>query len=173
MSQVEYEFVRMQINVAQLLKEPVGACRTYEIYEPASGKAADSIKGEVNLTRTSQGVLVTGSLSTTIYGTCDRCLKDTATAIKFTLEDEYLTRTDVRGRVHFEVEPDEFTISDDHIIDLSEAIRQYIIMSTPVKMLCSVSCPGICQVCGHDLASGDCGHSDEKTKTRWAKLIEI
>jgi uncharacterized protein len=173
MSQVEYEFVRMQINVAQLLKEPVGACRTYEIYEPASGKAADSIKGEVNLTRTSQGVLVTGSLSTTIYGTCDRCLKDTATAIKFTLEDEYLTRTDVRGRVHFEVEPDEFTISDDHIIDLSEAIRQYIIMSTPVKVLCSASCPGICQVCGHDLAAGDCGHGNEKANTRCVKLIEI
>jgi uncharacterized protein len=163
----------MQINVAQLLKEPVGARRIYQIDEPVAEGLAVRIKGEVILTHTSRGILAMGEFSTNVSGACARCLKDATADVKFHMEDEYFPLNDIVTGSHQEVEPGEFTIGDDHILDMSEAIRQYVIMSTPTKMLCRPECPGICPVCGHDLSAGSCGHEHKKMDSRWEKLIQL
>ena len=64
----------MQINVAQLLKEPVGAKRSYKMDESAGENNENHVEGEVNLTRTNRGILVTGKLTADIKGSCSRCL---------------------------------------------------------------------------------------------------
>ena len=46
----------MQINVAQLLKEPVGAERSYKIDELAGENNANRVAGEVKLVLTSRGI---------------------------------------------------------------------------------------------------------------------
>jgi len=163
----------MQINVAQLLMEPVGARRIYKIDEPAAEIPADRIKGEIILTHTSRGILAMGEFSTTVKGTCARCLKDARADITFHMEDEYFPLNDIATGSHQDVEPGEFTLGYDHILDLSEAIRQYVIMFTPVKMLCRAECPGICPVCGHDLSTGSCGHNKKTVDSRWDKLIQL
>jgi uncharacterized protein len=163
----------MQINVAQLLKEPVGANRTYRFDEHPENVPEIKIKGEAQLTRTNRGILVIGDCTATVPGTCSRCLKDMLADITFHMEDEYFPLTDINGGPRLEIEPGDFTIGDDNILDLAEAIRQYLIMSIPVKMLCSRGCPGLCQVCGHDLSLGNCGHQQKQVDSRWEKLVQL
>jgi uncharacterized protein len=162
----------MQINVAQLLKEPVGAERSCEINESTGENDNDHIEGEVTLTRTNRGILVTGQLTADIEGSCSRCLGRACVSAVFNIEDEYLPIIDVNSGTRVEIEPDSFTIDHNHILDLDEAIRQYTIMATPTKLLCRPDCPGMCPVCGHEFAKGDCEHRNKTYDHRWDKLAE-
>ena len=70
----------MQYNVAHLLKGPTGAERRYEVREEIRDLDPDlepisPLVGSIKLMRTSQGILVTGKLRTTLEMTCHRCLE--------------------------------------------------------------------------------------------------
>ncbi len=163
----------MQINAAQLLKEPVGAERNYKIDELAGENNDNRVSGEVSLIRTNRGILVTGKLDADIKGICSRCLGEAYKRITFHMEDEYFPLIDIISGVHLHPAPEDFIIDNSHVLDLNEAIRQYIIMSTPTKLLCRPDCPGICPVCGHELARGNCSHTSGSSDHRWDKLEQL
>ena len=163
----------MHINVAQLLKEPVGAKRSYKIDELAGENGENHVVGEVNLIRTNRGILVIGKLATEITDTCSRCLGTARILVTFDMEEEYFPVVDINSGVHLKASPDDFTIDENHVLDLNEAIRQYIIMATPTKILCKPDCRGICPVCGKELEGGDCGHRNNFYDHRWDKLVPI
>lgn len=173
MNQVRFESRIMQINVAQLLKEPVGAKRTFNIDEYTGENRADHVEGQVNLTRTNKGILVTGKFHADVNGDCSRCLGPAHVRTTFNIEDEYYPVLDINSGHHIAVDPDTFTIDHNHILDLDEAIRQYIIMATPTRFLCKPDCLGICPVCGQEFAKGDCEHKNQPADHRWDKLVQV
>jgi len=163
----------MQINVAQLLKEPVGAKRNYEIDEMAGENNENRVKGNIELIRTSRGILAAGKFTADIKGSCSRCLGEAEKQISFIMEEEFFPVIDMVTGAHLHPPPEEFTITANHILDLNEAIRQYIIMATPTRLLCRPDCPGICPICGHDLAHSDCGHASQPHDRRLDKLVQL
>lgn len=163
----------MQINVAQLLKEPVGAKRRYKIDEFAGENDENHVIGEVKLIRTNRGILVTGTIATDVYGQCSRCLKPAHLSITFYMEDEYFPFIDINTGLPLPVLPDEFIIGEDNVLDLDEALRQYIITATPTKILCKPDCRGICPICGIDMAIGNCEHKNRTYDHRWDRLIQL
>ena len=65
----------MQVNVVQLLKAPIGTTRSYQVDETVDIASSESIvQGEIKLVYTGRGILVEGTLQTTIEVTCSRCL---------------------------------------------------------------------------------------------------
>ena len=48
------------------------------------------------------------------------------------------------------------TLSGDEIIDLTEGVREDIMLRLPLKNLCSQDCKGLCPQCGKDLNEGRC-----------------
>jgi uncharacterized protein len=173
MSQSYRTFTAMQINVAQLLKEPVGANRHYTIDELAGDNEDTQVTGDISLIRTGSGILINGKLTAEINGTCSRCLGNARQKININMEDEYFPTLDIGSGVYSKPEPGDLTIDENHILDLSEALRQYIIMATPTKMLCKADCPGICSVCGQEFSKGDCQHKTRPVDSRWEKLVQL
>lgn len=173
MSQIRFESNTMQINVAQLLKEPVGAKRSYKIDESTGENSEDHVEGEVSLTRTNRGILVTGKLNADIRGVCSRCLGYACANSILNIEDEYYPVIDINSDSQIKVDPYAFTIDHNHILDLDEAIRQYIIMAIPTRLLCKPDCPGLCPVCGQEFAKGDCEHRNTSYAHRWNKLAQV
>ncbi|HCI81461.1 MAG TPA: DUF177 domain-containing protein, partial [Ktedonobacter sp.] len=53
-------------------------------------------------------------------------------------------------------EEDVFLINDHHEVDLTEAIRQQVLLDVPMVTLCKENCAGLCSQCGHDLNTGPC-----------------
>ncbi|MFH1619076.1 MAG: DUF177 domain-containing protein, partial [bacterium] len=47
------------------------------------------------------------------------------------------------------------------LIDLSEVIRQAVLLTLPLKQLCSEKCKGLCQVCGENFNDGTCSCSTQ------------
>lgn len=190
----------MQFNVAQLLKEPTGATRRYELNETLIGldeelKFLGPLVGVVQLLRTNSGVLATGELSTVVQATCNRCLAPIAVPVRFELEESFRPLTEVyTGRY---LRPDEFEgteadledaallINEQHILNLSEVVRQLVWTALPMYPGCNWVGAGQCPNLARRLAEvgdlsdielysdADARHDAAKIDPRWAALLKL
>ena len=164
----------MQINVAGLMKDPIGSVRTYEIdgeVDFGDGKVK-RVTGKVQLLRTPRGILVQVEAETEADLNCSRCLEPFSHPVSLKIEEEYLPTLDILTgeRAPVPDEPCTFRIDERHIIDLTEAIRQYTLLAVPMKPLCKADCAGICPTCGQNLNRGACACPPSEGDTRRAKL---
>ena len=150
----------MYINVAQLLKEPVGATRNYVIDETVGINGINHVHGRVKLIRANFCILALGTLHAEITDTCSRCLCKFNNSLHFELEDEFYPIADIHSGSPVTNSVECLTIDNNNIIDLTEAISQQALSLKPLKPLCSPDCAGICQVCGRNLNQGSCPCSD-------------
>lgn len=153
----------MRFHVAQLLKEPVGASREYDIREPPRALSPDlalqgPLTGHVRLLRTGQGILATAQFETAVQLSCGRCLAEFEAPLAISFTEEYTPSIDINTGLPVAAPPDEaaFRIEPRHILDLTEAVRQYALVSLPLKSLCHRECAGLCPQCGHNLNLGPC-----------------
>lgn len=168
----------MQINVSQLLQEPIGSTRDYQINEVADvagdGKGC-LVQGKVRLLRTQRSILAKCALSAEVELTCGRCLSLFRYPLTLNLEEEYLPTVDVVSGAPLPL-PEEasgFTIDEHHVIDLTEVTRQYTLLAIPMKPLCHKDCAGLCQNCGHNLNQGRCDCPTQNTDPRWSELTKL
>ena len=166
----------MQINVSQQLKASIGSmrkCEISEIVDVVNGKSM--VQGEVGLIRTDRGILAKGTLHTEVEVTCSRCLSLFSCPLSLNIEEEYFPIKDVVSGASLPLpeEPDCFTIDEYHVIDLTEAIRQYALLAIPMKPLCRGDCAGLCPNCGHNLNQGPCDCSPQETEPRWSELNKL
>ncbi|HEX2171233.1 MAG TPA: DUF177 domain-containing protein [Dehalococcoidia bacterium] len=165
----------MDIHVAQLLKESVGATRDHELDEVADDPAEagyEWARGPIRLTRTPQGILAQGELTAGYRDTCSRCLTDFAGPLTLSIEDEFYPTIDVvTGRsVEAPDDIDGFPIDAGHQIDLRDAVRQAAWLERSLAPLCRPDCAGLCPQCGRDLNTGRCDCRPEAIDARWANL---
>ncbi len=166
----------MRINVSQQLKASIGSTQDYKI-DGIVGIAGNNskVQGEVKLTRTDRSVLAKGTLHTEVEVTCGRCLSLFCYSLTLNIEEEYFPITDVVSGASLLLpeEPSCFTIDEHHVIDLTEAIRQYALLAIPMKSLCHEDCAGLCSSCGHNLNQGPCDCSPQETDPRWSVLSKL
>jgi len=165
----------MQINVSQLLKSSIGSTRNYKADETIDIDGIGSVQGEVRLLRTDRGILVKGTLYSEIELTCGRCLSLFRYPLTLNIEDEYLPTIDIITGASLPLpdEPGTFTIDGNNILDLTEAIRQYALMATPMKPLCRLDCAGLCPTCGCNLNQTTCNCPPKPADPRWSELSKL
>lgn len=163
----------LTFNVAGLLGEPAGSSRTYALAGVMLDlgedlEQADPVEGVVRVARTNRGVLVTGRLTTSLAERCSRCLRDIEVPLAIALEEEVLPSLDlVTGQpVDFGVEPDVARLTDHHELELEPLVREAIQLAEPIAPVCRPDCPGLCIVCGKELAEGSHDHGDEPIDPR-------
>jgi uncharacterized protein len=165
-------------NVSQLLREETGATRTFTIDEtvtlPVEGSPAGRVTGSVRLTRTDRGLLAQGTLEVVASEPCSRCLKPAAVPLELEIEDEYFPTVDpfTSFRLPELDEPTPFRIDEQHHLDLSEAVRQAVVVAEPMAPLCRPDCRGLCVDCGVDLNEVQGAHAcaTGPVDDRWAAL---
>jgi uncharacterized protein len=153
----------MIFNVAQLLKSPIGSSQE-EDFEEHNIQLDEDIKiigpviGHVRMRRISQGLLVDGWVDVTLELTCTRCLAQFEQPMHVPFEERFYPMLDIITGLPLPPpeEEDVFLINDHHEVDVTEAIRQQILLDTPMVTLCKEDCAGLCSQCGHDLNMGPC-----------------
>ena len=68
---------------------------------------------------------------------------------------------------------DDIIVIESDDVELDDVIVPELILSMPMKELCSEDCMGLCQRCGKDLNEGGCGCAAAEIDPRLAKLTEI
>lgn len=153
----------MVFNVAQLLKSSIGTSMEEDFEEDTIQldediKIVGPIVGHVRMRRISQGLLVDGWVDLTLELTCTRCLSQFEQPMHVPVEERFYPTLDIITGLPMPPieEEDVFPINDHHEVDLSEAVRQQIVLSLPMVTLCKEDCSGLCSQCGHDLNLGPC-----------------
>jgi uncharacterized protein len=173
----------VKINVAPLLKQPVGAQTDYQLTESPidprgenSGlieAGATSIDAEIVATHTNPGAYLEGDVRATIAEQCSRCLRPIETPVETHFAEQYYSTIDVVSGDQKEAPPsDAKRIGSDFWIDLTPLLREELILATPLAPLCQPDCKGLCLVCGRDLNEDPHEH-DAPVDDRWSKLSKL
>jgi DUF177 domain-containing protein len=173
----------VKINVAPLLKQPVGAQADYELTEspidPRGENAglteagATSIDAEIIATHTNPGAYLEGDAKATIAEQCSRCLQPIDTPIETHFAEQYYSTIDVAsGDAKDAAPPDSKRIGSDFKIDLTPLLREELILATPLAPLCRPDCKGLCEECGRDLNTDPHEHQGAVDE-RWSNLSKL
>ncbi len=132
-----------------------------------------TIELDLRLESVMEGVWLSGSADIEVEGECARCLEPVGwgETLEIAQMFEYAA-TDSRGAVIPSAEDDEdeaLPVIHDDLIDLTEVLRDAVVLALPLAPLCSADCPGLCPECGIVLAEAP-GHAHEQIDPRWAAL---
>ena len=169
----------MNYNVAQLLKESLGSTRTYRTDQPShTGDGTSQVfpYGLVCLMRTDKGIWVSAALEVPLELTCSRCTSGSSHRLKIAIEEEYLPTVDILTGQRLAVpETAEgcFTIDRQHVLDLRDAVKEYIITNQPMKPLCRQNCRGLCPTCGANRNECPCSCQEQAIDPRWRPVLRF
>ena len=168
----------MQYNVAQLLRGPIGATRSYQVEQEFTGpqRIADAVRGPLSIIRIHHGVLVRARLDTRASLTCGRCLDGFTRASMLLIEEEFFPTVDLHtGRKLPPPAEGEgvLLIDASHTLELTEVVRQHLLTDAPMKPLCQPNCPGLCPLCGINLNRERCGCGAGRVDPHWGSLAGL
>ena len=162
-------------NVSMLLTETLGSRRRYELEsaEFRYDEGRTPVEGSVRLTHTDGAILAEAWLTLEVEEICGRCLEPFEQALMVELQEEFWPGSHPLRREPEEI-PDGregFPITDS-LLDLQEALRQYVEMNRPMQPICRPDCAGAGAATAPDAAA-----VTESTETpvdhRWAALEEL
>ena len=137
-----------------------------DLTEPLFGK----YNTNVVLNKFDDQIILEASTTAGANFICDRC----GTAFKQTVKSKYKMIYLLRSIEGAEEEINITYLSPDtHMIDISKDVRDYMILSTPMKRLCKEDCKGLCAKCGADLNEKQCDCNDDEIDDRWNVLSEL
>lgn len=147
----------MKVDVTSILNQP-GASMAFELSGailPVDDdiKIEDPVKVRGVATSLGKDVYIQAHAKGAVELTCSRCL--TAFVHPFHVDCE--TNFGEPGTASFSKEDVDFYPLDGSICHLDDMIGREIVLSLPMKPLCSEDCRGLCPECGANLNEGDCG----------------
>lgn len=128
--------------------------------------AEAQVQGTLFVQNLDSRFLVNGTLQARGTSTCGRCLEDF----------ELTWDVPVEIMVLRDVETDEG--EDDSLVlrqtkgeaDLTEALRECLVLAYPTATICREDCLGICPQCGSDRNRQPCSCAEDDVDPRWAGL---
>ncbi|MFN2341122.1 MAG: DUF177 domain-containing protein [Halanaerobium sp.] len=115
------------------------------------------IQLELEIFNTRDSFVVEGKLKAELILSCSRCLQKYSSPIELEIAEDVLKSE----------------MEDEEELYLDEIVVDNIILSLPMKPLCSDDCEGICPECGQNLNEGECDCEVEALDPRLAKLKDF
>ncbi|UCC67943.1 MAG: DUF177 domain-containing protein [Armatimonadota bacterium] len=118
-------------------------------------------------------LLVRGRLRGALRLSCSRCLADFERPLTLDIEEGFATEDTAPDIQTIDRDEPEASAISDYVLDLSELVRQQIVVDVPMAPVCRPDCSGICPHCGHNLNHGPCECLPERPDSRWARLQDL
>ena len=126
----------------------------------ASVPEGGEITVDVQLESLSDGIIVTGTVSSPWLAVCRRCLGPATGSLTVEVRELYQVRPSVDDAFAFEGD----------LLDLAPLVREALMLDLPVAPVCRPDCLGLCPVCGLDRNETACSCENEPTDPRWSAL---
>ena len=87
----------------------------------------------------------------------------------------FVTEENYTSEKEAEVRNDDLNVSiyDGEKIDLTDLVREQILLDLPTQILCREDCKGLCQKCGANLNEVNCNCAENETDPRWSALKNL
>lgn len=162
----------MKINIAQA-KQEIGSHTCFKfVTSPEHIGIGDehrwanhdiAVEGEV--INTGSLLEVAGTIRATVYDQCDRCLDEFHAELELPFFEQFK-----EYEKSAEDKKDEIVYFHGDEIDLSESVRDSILLARPISTVCSETCRGLCIKCGTNLNRADCSCDRHIIDPRLAEL---
>ena len=123
-----------------------------------------------NINKIGSEVFLKAQINTPVVLLCDRCLSE----YKYELDEKINIVCTTDNNLINDDEDDIYFISETtHEIDITDSIRDAILLNIPQKKLCAETCKGLCPRCGINFNEKTCNCKSEKIDPRWEALKKI
>lgn len=163
----------IRINVAEIKKRLVGSKTfAYELtpdeldITDTDLKVTAPIQLEGVVENAGDVILFKADVKTEIERTCGRCLKVFTEPLAAQVVEKFYPA----GAEN--IENDAFIYESD-LLDITEPVRESLLLAVPLQSLCREDCRGLCPVCGADRNEGDCGCDATTVDPRLAALKQF
>lgn len=109
---------------------------------------------------------VRGHIHTTANFFCSRCLENAPVTLNVSFSERF-------APVVQEAEEDELVRYDGDEIDITDLIRDNLILAEPLNPICADDCQGLCLVCGINLNTDTCSCDRKPADPRLAVLQKL
>jgi len=120
-------------------------------------------------TNTGEGIYVEGEITGKLDLSCSLCLNRYTVDLKAPFSENFYREGE--SLPEDLEEPVQIYHGDE--IDLSDTIKENLVLSLPMKPLCRPDCRGLCPHCGCDLNIEQCDCKDEQLDPRLAVLGDL
>jgi uncharacterized protein len=125
---------------------------------------------DIELSKTNNQIILDADFLANVHFECDRCSNDFNTELKGTFKMVYFFGNKPDGNekdnlIYLPMTADRIEIGKD--------LRDFAMLSVPMKKICKEDCNGLCFSCGKDLNEGECNCDKNKTDDRWLPLMEL
>ncbi|MBA3633034.1 MAG: DUF177 domain-containing protein [Acidobacteria bacterium] len=118
---------------------------------------------------------VEGEIFADVEVDCSRCLQPTESSLEIPFRAVF-----IEPENHTEAEEAELEIEDLEVapltggeINLTELVREQILLNLPTQVFCQEDCQGLCQQCGANRNLIDCNCQEKEIDPRWSALKNL
>jgi uncharacterized protein len=129
---------------------------------------SDAVSVDASLDRTGNEILLTARIKAASNVVCDRCVAPFTQTLSPSYQMYYVWNEPDATR--FDSSEVQVIPPGLSVIDLTEDVRQTILLAVPFKLLCKNDCKGLCPRCGKNLNEGPCTCEDVTIDPRWDGL---
>ncbi len=161
----------LRVNAAELLRRPgnqksvelFAALVDLQVVDPTRFADDAQVAVRLHLEALSDGIVIDGEISVPWHGVCRRCLLETGGTQVSEVHELYQ---------RIVTDPEAFEIVGDQL-DLSDVVREVMLLDVPSTPLCRPDCAGLCLTCGANLNDGPCGCATVSADPRWSALDQL
>ena len=131
------------------------------------GRIPKRVQGWLSFEQQENLLHVNGELAFEIFLICDRCLKEYPSSLKLDIQEslEIVNQKSVEPELELNYQETFEQVLRDETLDIQDLMRQHIILSLPLKKLCSENC--------YNEVLNKFNKEEVQTDPRWDKLKEL
>lgn len=169
----------MRISLAKLWKEPgvkEDFAFVWENYSEDLGEASliKPLQVKGNISNRGNYLELMLSIDTEITLPCSRCLEEVRLPLKLEVTEQYCAEEEW---MKYDQLKDTYSsvifLENEDWLDLKEVVQENLLLSLPMRMLCTPDCPGICPDCGKNLKKGQCNCQKQDYDLRFEALAQL
>ncbi len=112
----------------------------------------EPVRGQFMISNLGAGYRLNGTFGTRVSQPCARCMEPVKENVEFEIDEMYLPS----GQEESDQE-DVFVLNSE-VLDVTDVVRQNLLMEVKEFPLCTADCKGLCPVCGANLNTTACSH---------------
>ncbi len=167
------EFIVREISDDQITRHEVWVPSAEIDLALEEAQFIEGIHAHLELSRRVEDVYVKGNFSGSVEVECRCCVEPFATTVSGDIEVQFYPTNVATHSEPWQADTGERYYLGD-TIDLSEEVRQSLILEIPNWPLCSEECKGLCPQCGENLNVVDCScQISEESSSPFAALADL
>lgn len=118
---------------------------------------------------------VEGNISAEIETECTRCLLPIEKELKIPFNVSFVTPENYTEEKEAEINENDLQVSifEGDKINLTEIVREQILLNLPLQVFCKDDCKGLCPKCGINQNLQNCNCDEKDVDPRWSALKNL